>query len=73
MNIGKFFTLLLLNLGMAFSTSAAENAAPDTTIDGLHRVDGTVMSLVYTRPWMNPARSSAANSFLLRLKERFFP
>lgn len=73
MDTGKIFTSLLLCLGIAINSYAAENAPPDTTIDGLHRVDGTVMSLVYTRPWMNPARSSAANSFLLRLKERFFP
>ena len=57
MNIGKIFSLLLLSLGMACSTHAAENAAPDTTIDGLHRVDGTVMSLVYARPWMSPVKS----------------
>ena len=50
MNIGKIFTLLLLSLGMTINSFAAENAVPDTTIDGLHRVDDTVMAVVYAKP-----------------------
>ena len=50
MEIGKIFTSLLLCLGMAINSHAAEYAPPDTTIDGLHRVDGTVMAVVYAKP-----------------------
>ena len=50
MEIGKIFTSLLLCLGMAINSHAAENVPPDTTIDGLHRVDGTVMAVVYAKP-----------------------
>ena len=53
------------------NTYATEHAAPETTLDGLHRVDGIVMALVYAKPWMKPAKSSARNRFLIRLEEFF--
>ena len=43
---------------MTINSFAAENAVPDTTIDGLHRVDDTVMAVVYAKPGVDLSQYS---------------
>jgi len=45
MNYRKIFALLIICAGMTINAYADENTVPDTTVDGLHRVDGTEMAL----------------------------
>jgi len=50
MNIKNTFTFIALGMGMAFNVLAAETTPPEVTVDGLHRVNGTEMALVYAKP-----------------------
>ena len=50
MNIRKTFAVLGLCTGFAINVFAAEQELPKVTVDGLHRVNGTEMALVYAKP-----------------------
>ena len=50
MNIRKLFTALGLCTGLAVNAFAAEQNLPEVTVDGLHRVNGTEMAVVYAKP-----------------------
>lgn len=50
MNIRSVLTILVLCMSMSFTVIAQEQVPPDVTVDGLHRVDGTKMALVYAQP-----------------------
>ncbi len=50
MNIRKLFTTLGLCTGLAVNAFAAEQNLPEVTVDGLHRVNGTEMAVVYAKP-----------------------
>ncbi len=50
MNIRNTFSLFALGMGMAISALAAQAPPPEVTVDGLHRVHGTKMALVYAKP-----------------------
>jgi hypothetical protein len=50
MNIRSVLTIFVLSMSMSISVIAEENNPPDVTLDGMHRIDGTKMALVYAKP-----------------------
>jgi hypothetical protein len=50
MNIRSVLTIFVLCMSMSFSVIAEEKNPPDVTLDGMHRIDGTKMALVYAKP-----------------------
>jgi len=50
MNISSVLTILVLCMSMSVSVIAEEKVPPDVTVDGLYRIDGTKMALVYAKP-----------------------
>jgi len=50
MNIRNALTFIALGMGMTINVLAAETTPPEVTVDGLHRVNGTEMALVYAKP-----------------------
>jgi hypothetical protein len=50
MNLSKIFTSLVFFVTISSNTYAANESLPEVTVDGLHRVDGTKMALVYAKP-----------------------
>ena len=49
-NIRKIFAMSGLCACLAVNAFAAERELPEVTVDGLHRVNGTEMALVYAKP-----------------------
>jgi len=49
MNLNKLITGLIITLVSGFAF-AANDTPPEVTVDGLHRVEGTKMALVYAKP-----------------------
>jgi hypothetical protein len=50
MKFRSTLTILVLCMSMSFSVIAEEKNPPDVTLDGMHRIDGTKMALVYAKP-----------------------
>ena len=50
MNIRKIFTLLAICMSISINIAAAQREPPEVTVDGMHRVAGTEMALVYAKP-----------------------
>ncbi len=50
MNIRSVLTIFVLYMSMSISVIAEEKMPPDVTLDGMHRIDGTKMALVYAKP-----------------------
>jgi len=50
MHMAKIISALLFCFGLSAATFAAEREPPEVTVDGLHRVEGTTMALVYAKP-----------------------
>ena len=50
MNFRNVLTILLLCMSVTISVIAEEKRPPEVTVDGLHRIDGTKMALVYAKP-----------------------
>jgi hypothetical protein len=50
MKFRSTLTILVLCMSMSFSVIAEEKMPPDVTLDGMHRIDGTKMALVYAKP-----------------------
>ena len=50
MNIRIIFAASCFCAGLAINAIASEQDLPEVTVDGLHRVNGTEMALVYAKP-----------------------
>ena len=50
MNLSKVITGLVFLIAVSGNAFAANETPPEITVDGLHRVDGTKMALVYAKP-----------------------
>jgi hypothetical protein len=50
MNTRITFAIFFVCLCMGFNTVAAEQTPPDVTVDGMNRIKGTEMALVYAKP-----------------------
>ena len=50
MKFGKVFASLVISMTMSSSAFTADETPPEVTVDGLHRVHGTKMALVYADP-----------------------
>lgn len=50
MNMRNQFVIFLGYFSLSASILAAEQSPPDVTVDGMHRVKGTEMALVYAKP-----------------------
>ncbi len=50
MNIGRVFTVFIFYMASTMNVVAAETTLPEVTVDGLHRIDGTKVALVYAKP-----------------------
>jgi hypothetical protein len=50
MKFRSTLTILVLCTSMSISVIAEEKMPPDVTLDGMHRIDGTKMALVYAKP-----------------------
>jgi hypothetical protein len=50
MNIRNVLTIFVLCMSMSVSVIAEEKMPPDVTMDGMYRIDGTKMALVYAKP-----------------------
>lgn len=50
MNFRNVFTILVLCVCLPFTVIAEEDNLPAVTIDGMHRIDGAQMAVVYAKP-----------------------
>ena len=50
MHTGRIISALLFYFGLSVTTFAADREPPEVTVDGMYRVEGTTMALVYAKP-----------------------
>jgi hypothetical protein len=50
MNIRSLLMIFVLSMSMSISVIAEEKMPPEVTVDGMYRIDGTKMALVYAKP-----------------------